>query len=94
MKQKIPANFNKAAQSYNGEAYVQKASAQHLISMISDDAAFKSGKILDVGAGTGFATEAIFQQYPNAHFTINDIASNMLNIARQKLKHLPLSISL
>lgn len=89
MKQKILTNFNNAIHSYDTQAHVQKTSAQHLISMIPYHTALETGKILDVGAGTGFVTGALSQTYPQAHFFINDIAPHMLAVAHQKLNHLP-----
>ncbi len=89
----ILMHFNKRASSYDAVAHVQKASANHLVELIPDDIALKAQKILDVGAGTGFVTEALSRRSPNAHFTLNDIAPQMLVVAREKLCHLS-SVSL
>ncbi|MBP8958948.1 MAG: class I SAM-dependent methyltransferase [Bacteroidales bacterium] len=40
--------------------------------------------ILDLGAGTGLLTEYLFDKYPNAFFTLIDIAEQMLEVAKQK----------
>jgi tRNA (cmo5U34)-methyltransferase len=40
--------------------------------------------ILDLGAGTGLFSWHIFQSYPNANFTLIDVADKMLAIAKKR----------
>jgi ubiquinone/menaquinone biosynthesis C-methylase UbiE len=40
--------------------------------------------ILDLGAGTGLLTKYLFEKYPNADYTLIDVAEQMLEIARQR----------
>jgi tRNA (cmo5U34)-methyltransferase len=49
----------------------------------SDDAPIR---VLDLGAGTGQFTWQILSRYPNASFTLVDLAPKMLDIARQRFK--------
>jgi len=42
--------------------------------------------VLDLGAGTGLLTKEIFEIYPNAHFTLIDIAVDMLDKAKDRFK--------
>lgn len=42
------------------------------------------GNILDLGAGTGLLTYYWYRHFPTAHFTLTDIAGDMLNIARER----------
>ena len=42
--------------------------------------------ILDLGAGTGLLTEIIIKKFPNAKITLIDISTEMINIAKKRLK--------
>lgn len=46
----------------------------------------EKGKVLDLGAGTGLLTEWAMKKYPNADYTLVDIADKMLKIARERFK--------
>lgn len=40
--------------------------------------------VLDIGAGTGLFTQFIYEQKPNLHFTLVDISSDMLAVAKER----------
>jgi tRNA (cmo5U34)-methyltransferase len=40
--------------------------------------------LLDLGAGTGLLTKYLFEKYPNASFTLVDIAEQMIEVARKR----------
>lgn len=42
--------------------------------------------ILDIGAGTGLLSAFMLQKFPEATFTLMDIAENMLDVARTRFK--------
>ncbi|HRY75392.1 MAG TPA: class I SAM-dependent methyltransferase [Methanoregulaceae archaeon] len=42
--------------------------------------------ILDIGAGTGLLSALMLQKFPEATFTLVDIAENMLDVARTRFK--------
>jgi ubiquinone/menaquinone biosynthesis C-methylase UbiE len=44
--------------------------------------------VVDLGAGTGLLTKEIYEMYNNAHFTLIDVAVDMLNIAKQRFRGL------
>lgn len=46
----------------------------------------ETGKILDLGAGTGLLTELVIKKYPNAEYTLVDIAEEMLAIAKERFE--------
>lgn len=46
-------------------------------------------KILDIGAGTGLFSEMVLQKYPLAHIELIDISSEMLEVAKVRLKPYP-----
>jgi len=41
-------------------------------------------EILDLGAGTGLLTKRLYDEYPNANYTLVDISEQMLEVARQR----------
>jgi malonyl-CoA O-methyltransferase len=85
MKQKIKSRFNAASYSYESVASVQKECARILAASIHEFAkGFVPSSILDLGAGTGYAAEAMLKYYPHASCTLNDIAPSMLDMARAK----------
>jgi tRNA (cmo5U34)-methyltransferase len=44
----------------------------------------KPKSILDLGAGTGLLTKYLFEKYPDANYTLVDIAEQMLEMARKR----------
>ncbi|MGB9936469.1 MAG: class I SAM-dependent methyltransferase [Methanobacterium sp.] len=42
--------------------------------------------ILDLGAGTGLLTKYLFEKYPEADFTLIDLSSEMLKVAKNRFK--------
>lgn len=83
-KTAIRDNFNSASSTYDNYALVQKKAAQILVDSI--DGIFPK-TALDVGAGTGFVTEILIKKFPEAIYTLNDIAYEMLNQARRKFSN-------
>jgi ubiquinone/menaquinone biosynthesis C-methylase UbiE len=45
--------------------------------------------ILELGVGTGLLTKYLYEKYPNADYTLIDVAEQMLEIARQRFEGLP-----
>ncbi|MDF3048055.1 MAG: bioC [Candidatus Midichloriaceae bacterium] len=85
MKQKIKSRFNAASSSYESVSSVQKECAQILAAKTLEFArGFVPNSVLDLGAGTGYATEAMLKYYPDASYTLNDIAPSMLEMAQTK----------
>lgn len=83
----IEEQFNQIAQDYDSnrkkfipcfEAFYKETTA-FIASYLTEP---KS--ILDLGAGTGLLSYFWYQQFPNAHYTLVDIASDMLHIAEQR----------
>lgn len=46
-------------------------------------------RVLDLGAGTGLFSWHVLEEYPNAVFTLCDLAPRMLEIARQRFASYP-----
>ncbi len=84
-KDKISANFSKAAVNYDREAVFQKEIGRLLVDTIKKENP-RADIILDLGTGTGFLIEQISAFYPKAEIYGLDIASGMVEIAANKFK--------
>jgi tRNA (cmo5U34)-methyltransferase len=92
MKTDIIANrFNQIANKYDEQRryfipcfddYYKTCTS--FLSAIKND--FKS--ILDLGAGTGLLSKYLFDNFPNAQFTLVDVSDQMLEIARKRFSGL------
>jgi len=83
----IQANFDKASRSYDSVAQVQKEAALFLVNKILAIKDFNPKTILDVGTGTGYMPELLIPHYPHSDYTLNDIASGMLERCKWKFAH-------
>lgn len=82
-KQMLKQSFGKASQSYDAAAILQREICQRLLEKL-EYINFKPKKILDVGAGTGYATYALQKIFPEAEIIALDIAHPMLAVAKQR----------
>jgi malonyl-CoA O-methyltransferase len=80
-------SFERAAQSYDEAAILQREVNHHLLERL-DYIRHQPKSILDVGSGTGYATQSLRKIYPRAQLYALDIAYPMLNIARSRLNFL------
>lgn len=83
-KQAIIDGFNRAANTYDASAALQREVASRLLERL-DVIRYQPKTILDLGTGTGECSLALSQKYPDAHIIALDIASDMLVLAREKL---------
>lgn len=87
-------NFDKAARSYEDYAFVQKMAAKKLMS-ISEGYANFSGKVLELGSGSGIFTKTLKKTKDNCSIICTDISFNFLKMNEESLKvnadilHLP-----
>ena len=75
--------FNRAAPQYEAEARLQQEIANRLIERLQT-LPLKPQRIVDLGCGTGKLTRQLQKQYPKADILALDIATNMLQTARQQ----------
>lgn len=57
------------------------------ISTLIAESHLDNPKILDLGAGTGIFSQYLFKKYPNASFTLIDIAEKMLELSKLRFKN-------
>lgn len=82
---KISTRFNAASLSYDKVSHVQQNCANILVSQLRQkfpDLSLDS--ILDVGTGTGYVPEILLPNFPKSQYTLNDLATHMLDQAQAK----------
>jgi malonyl-CoA O-methyltransferase len=85
-KTRIQQNFDRASQSYDRVASIQKHSAQQLVSLLQHYFPhFYPASILDIGTGTGYIPTALLPIFPTSQYLLNDLSENMLSQTRLKL---------
>ena len=88
MENKVKDHFEEEAVEYDDIIIKLIPYYKEMVEAIIGTIPFDSDKeinIIDLGCGTGPISYAIRQQYPQAKFTLVDIAENMLQVAKQKL---------
>ena len=78
-KKEIAIAFNRAVQTYDQQASLQREVADSLIQQVLQN--ITSGKILDAGCGTGYVSKRL-QQNSQYHLTALDLSENMLSQAK------------
>ncbi len=84
LKKKIRNYFNKASNSYENVAYVQRQSAEFLVEKLLEVNDIYPQTILDLGTGTGYIPELLIKYYPKSLYRLNDIAPKMLEVCSSK----------
>jgi malonyl-CoA O-methyltransferase len=81
----IRRSFDRAAQSYDQAAALQRRVADRLMQFV----AASPNSILDAGCGTGYGTAALAQRFPDASLFAFDLAPSMLQATRQRIASAP-----
>lgn len=80
------ARFGAAAPIYHQEASTQKRVAEGLMASLRPwKDILPSGPILEVGAGTGFLSELLIQEFPHSEIHLTDASEKMIRFAEQRL---------
>ncbi|MFC4077606.1 methyltransferase domain-containing protein [Salinithrix halophila] len=82
-KERIARQFNRLASEYDQVAVAQRRMA-HRIMQILEDKEVEPKEILEIGCGTGYLTQLLTERYPEARFTVVDIADRMVAVARER----------
>lgn len=82
----IISAFDKAADTYDKTAEIQKKVADGLIaSLIPWKEAIPPEPILEIGCGTGFVTKKLIEQFPNRDIMVTDVSEKMLEKCKKTL---------
>ena len=79
-KHAVRAAFDKAADSYDAVASVQRAACDRLIQLASRSAHqpdHQPARILDAGCGTGYGARLLRERWPQARISAADFAASM-----------------
>ena len=80
-KARVRVSFDRAANTYDAAAVMQKMVREEMLSRL-DFVSLKPQRILDAGCGTGHASQALMQKYPDAQVVSLDFAMSMLRKTR------------
>ncbi len=84
IKQGIRRNFARRASSYDRQAWVQRLMAQGLLALLAGDLP-RSGRLLEIGCGTGYFTELVKQNCNGASLVALDLDAALVAAARRRL---------
>jgi len=84
----VANQFNKIAKEYDSQrkSLIPVFDDFYGIAIDSIQIENSSPYVLEIGTGTGLFTEMFLEKYPNARMDLVDIAEDMLNIAKERLK--------
>ncbi len=82
-KRDVRESFGASARTYDEHAFLQREIGARLFERLQYIKAAPR-RVLDIGSGTGYATQRIREHYPDADLVALDIAPAMLSHARQK----------
>ncbi|MEI8139951.1 MAG: methyltransferase domain-containing protein [bacterium] len=85
----VANRFSRAAQTYERGASLHRHVAARLIETLPEPGEVGSGRILEVGCGSGILTEPLRQRYPEASFCVLDVAEGMVAAVRSRWGHDP-----
>ncbi|SFS30907.1 malonyl-ACP O-methyltransferase BioC [Marininema halotolerans] len=83
-KELIARQFNRYADEYDQVAVVQQRMAHRILETLDEQGA-EPERILEIGCGTGYLTQLLGERFPNAKYTVIDIAENMIKLARKRV---------
>lgn len=83
-KAEVEYRFKKSIESYDENAHAQKAIVQRLMTLLDAYCPLKSGRILEVGCGTGLLTARLKDKYKDCDLFINDLVEDMCSKAASR----------
>jgi malonyl-CoA O-methyltransferase len=81
-KNAIAQSFSRAASTYDEVADLQRDVGEQLLRKLQPDSGVK--RVLDLGCGTGYFTEALQQKFPQADIVGLDLAEGMVRFAQAR----------
>jgi malonyl-CoA O-methyltransferase len=80
----VRRNFSRNARHYDRYARVQKRIAGNIAALVAQEGP-NSGRLLEVGTGTGYLTERLLQCCPGLEPVVSDLAHGMTRRARERV---------
>jgi malonyl-CoA O-methyltransferase len=84
-KYQVAHRFGHAAPAYNRWASIQQDCAKILVSILKYQLEIPTGKVLEIGCGTGFITQKLIEQFPDRSLEITDISPEMLEFCQHNV---------
>ena len=88
-KRAVRQSFGASASTYDQHAFLQREIGERLFERLQY-IKLTPQRVLDIGCGTGYATQRLRERYAAAELIALDIAPAMLSVARQKTGARPL----
>ncbi len=86
-KMKIKDAFTRASSVYHSKAELQKESAARLAASIEPcKYSIPAGKVLEMGAGTGFLTRHLIRLFPEREIIVSDLSDAMIRQCKTNIK--------
>ncbi len=79
---RVAAAFDRAAPSYDAHAVLQRTVAERVLERL-DVLRIRPARLLDLGAGTGYAASLLGQRFPVSEVVFLDFSAGMLREARK-----------
>lgn len=76
-KAEVRCRFNRCVESYEENAFAQKTIVAKLINLLKNYCPDISGKVLEVGCGTGLLTAQLQKEFPACELFVNDLVEAM-----------------
>ena len=83
IKQRVRESFDRAAETYDGAARVQRHVCQHLLEQFPFSGT--PAHVLDAGCGTGYCARLLRARWPEVAITGVDFAPSMLKVAEREM---------
>lgn len=89
-KAAVVSRFNRSAETYDDHCRVQRLMADGLMATLEGGAG--PGRILELGCGTGYLTGLLASRFPASEILALDFAGRMVEVARDRLKGMPVKL--
>lgn len=84
-KKRIAQSFDKASNTYEKDAPVQKWTASFLAEVIKELGLCKPKDCLEIGCGTGFLTQQMVALFADSNWLVSDLSAAMLESCRKRI---------
>ena len=82
---KVRKNFSRDPEYYHAHAKAQLTAARELSERLAPSLGrMDSGRVLEIGCGTGFLTAEMIKRYPHCSFVVSDISRKMLDYCENR----------